>query len=391
MSGLWHVARHDLRLYLAERANIFFLLVMPLGFTLFFGIIGGGGGSSGVQVSLPVVDLDRSPLSQAFVQQLEGESFAVELHDHPDSLDAPPRWVQIPAGFQDSVLAGHQVAVQLNKSAGSNLSYDLAADIRVQEARARFVGNLVRWGEVGQPANDSPVALGRLMALVGEAPRITATSRHAGEGRPVPQGFGQSVPGMLAMFIVMTVLITGSEALTKEKEEGTLRRLAGTPLARWQVLGGKLLGLAFLGMVQAAILIGLVELLGSFGVLGMEPVYRAHLPGLFVLLLPYCAAVAAIGLLLGAVFRSNQQAESFAWLVGLVFAALGGCWWPLEIVPAWAQALGHVFPTAWAMDGLHSLLSFGRGPVAVLQPAAVLLLFTLGAATLGSRLLRYES
>lgn len=388
MSGLWHVARHDLRLYLAERANIFFLLVMPLGFTLFFGVLGSGGGGSDIRVSLPVVDLDRSPLSQAFVQQLEGESFAVELHDSPDSLDAPPRWVQIPAGFQDSVLAGQQVAVQLQKSSGSNLSYDLAADIRLQEARARFVGNLVRWGEVGQPGNDGPVALGRLMALVGEAPKITATRRFAGQGRPVPQGFGQSVPGMLAMFIVMTVLITGSEALTREKEEGTLRRLAGTPLGRWQILGGKLVGLVFLGLVQAAILIGLVELLGSFGVFGMEPVYRAHLPGLLLLLLPYCAAVAAIGLLLGALFRSNQQAESFAWLVGLVFAALGGCWWPLEVVPAWAQAVGHIFPTAWAMDGLHSLLSFGRGPASVLGPAAVLLLFAATATTLGSRWLR---
>lgn len=39
--------------------------------------------------------------------------------------------------------------------------------------------------------------------------------------------------------------------------------------------------------------------------------------------------------------------------------ALGGCWWPLEIVPGFVRSIGYAFPTAWATDALHQLISIG--------------------------------
>ena len=45
----------------------------------------------------------------------------------------------------------------------------------------------------------------------------------------------------------------------------------------------------------------------------------------------------------------------------MLMAALGGCRWPLEVVPENMQKLGHLFPSAWAMDILHRLISFGDG------------------------------
>ena len=65
------------------------------------------------------------------------------------------------------------------------------------------------------------------------------------------------------MFVVMTVLIGGSEALTREKTDGTLRRLATTPLSPRTILLGKALGLTFLGLVQGAVLIVATEVTGS--------------------------------------------------------------------------------------------------------------------------------
>ena len=45
----------------------------------------------------------------------------------------------------------------------------------------------------------------------------------------------------------------------------------------------------------------------------------------------------------------------------MVFSALGGCWWPLEIMPRTAQIIGWFFPTYWAMKALHGVVTFGRG------------------------------
>jgi ABC-2 type transport system permease protein len=199
---------------------------------------------------------------------------------------------------------------------------------------------------------------------------------------------GQSVPGMLAMFVVMTVLIGGSEAITKEKRLGTLRRLATTTLSRGQILGGKLGGLVLLGVVQAAILIVVTEVLGRTGVLGMDFVWGAGVLPLTPLLIAYAFCVGSIGLFISGLFRTAQQAESLSWLIGMVFAGLGGCWWPLEIVPRTLRTVGHFFPTAWAMDGLHEVITWGHGFAGVTTPTLVLLLYGALFAVLGARSMR---
>ena len=72
----------------------------------------------------------------------------------------------------------------------------------------------------------------------------------------------------------------------------------------------------------------------------------------------------------------------------MVMAALGGCWWPSEVVPRWLWRASHVFPTAWAMDAFHALISFGGGIEAVWLPALVLFGFGALFSLLGVRFLR---
>jgi ABC-type multidrug transport system permease subunit len=44
----------------------------------------------------------------------------------------------------------------------------------------------------------------------------------------------------------------------------------------------------------------------------------------------------------------------------MVLAALGGCWWPLEIVSDTLKKVALLIPTGWAMNTLHGLISFGQ-------------------------------
>ena len=394
MRALLHVALFDLRLQVVDRASIFFMFLMPMGFILFFGAVFRDRAPDQVRVSLPVVNADRGFLSDAFVDQLRGENFDIELHRQPlDSLELDTRYLAIGASFTDSVLAAVPTAMNFVKRASSNLSYDAAADLKLMQAQVRFVGNLVRWnpprewGQLGDAGLDA-AAKGRFLALVNESSNLTIQPRMAGHGRPVPSGMGQSIPGMLAMFVVMTVLIAGSEAITREKRDGTLRRLATTVLSRRQVILGKLIGLIWLGMAQALIVVVATEVFKRVGVVNSSFSWLPLLGPLFVLLLPYTYCIAGAGLLLSGLFRTTQQAESLAWLVGMAFAGLGGCWWPLEIVPVWLRTLGHFFPTAWAMDGLHGMISFGQGFSAVLLPAFVLILMGTLFTALGVRTVR---
>jgi ABC-2 type transport system permease protein len=75
-------------------------------------------------------------------------------------------------------------------------------------------------------------------------------------------------------------------------------------------------------------------------------------------------------------------------LASLLMAALGGCWWPLEIGPPALKIVALCTPTGWALQALHQLISFGSGFEAVLLPLAVLVAFGAAANLLAARFFR---
>lgn len=399
MRSLWHVAAHDLRQHLSERANIFFLFLMPLGFVFFFSLVNSGGGGGNVAVSLPVVDRDGDFLSEGFIAQLTAERFVSPVYTAAaaETTTFNARHVDIPAGFTARVLNAERTDLTLSATAGSNTDYDLAAGVRLHLAQVRFLGNLWRWssergdpplGPSLTPADVDDAARQRFLDLVAEPSRVTVAAENAGTGRPVPRGARQSIPGVLVMFVVMTVLIGGSESLTREKLQGTLRRLATTPLSARQVLLGKTLGLTLLGIVQSAVLLVATEVLGRLGLAGLDFLWAPFLLGVMPVLLAYCFCVAALGLLISGLLRTPQQAESLAWLFGLALSAVGGSWWPLEIMPDGMRVVGQMLPTGWAMTGLHNVITYGQGLAGAVVPTVMLLLIGGVFWLVGSRVMR---
>ena len=94
------------------------------------------------------------------------------------------------------------------------------------------------------------------------------------------------------------------------------------------------------------------------------------------------ACALALGLLIGIVARSEEQAVVISIVLMFVFSGMGGAWAPLEVTGATFQAIGHLTPVAWAMDGFENIVARGLGFHTVLMPSAVLtgyaaLFFTL--------------
>jgi ABC-2 type transport system permease protein len=111
------------------------------------------------------------------------------------------------------------------------------------------------------------------------------------------------------------------------------------------------------------------------------------------LLLPVVAAFTlcctGITFALAPLLHSERQAGVVAQILALTFAALGGAWWPLEVVPRYMQRLGHLSPVAWAMDAFRTLLFYGGGGVDILPQLAVLMAATLVLLGLGIWRFRY--
>ena len=199
----------------------------------------------------------------------------------------------------------------------------------------------------------------------------------------MPSGFAASAPAMLVMFMLINTVIYSAILLAQEKQTRCLARLASQPVDRFSLLTGKLLGRLGLAIAQSVILLIVGRLLYRV-YWGPSPV------GLLLLLVCLGLACASLGIMLGALLRTVEQASALGWILPLFLSAIGGCWWPLEIVPHWMQVAGHISPAAWAMGALHGLMSFGRGAEVVVVPSLVLLGYAAVFIAIGAKKLQVE-
>jgi ABC-2 type transport system permease protein len=177
------------------------------------------------------------------------------------------------------------------------------------------------------------------------------------------QGFSQSVPGIGSMYVMFTVL-GGMVLFQRDRQRWTLQRLGVFPLTRGQVLGGKILTYFILGMLQYGVVFGVGLAVGLD--FGPQPWLVVPAMAAFVL------CITAITFAIAPALRSEGQANVMTQLLALTFAALGGAWWPLEIVPEFMQRIGHLTPVAWAMDAFRQLLFYGGGLAAIAPELGVL-------------------
>jgi len=382
VSPLVHLALNDLRLTTRERASFVWMLILPIAMMWLFGNTGGGG-SGPPKVTLTVVDRDGGWLARAFVRELEGPN--VDLTEvvsaDLEKTGKKVRMLVLPEGFTAKVLAGEQQKLRLEKDKDADNDFSRAAEAHILRASARTLGRLVEMnasgtlGAGGTRAQEEFAELAKRPALV----RLDVVT--AGRGRPVPSGTAQSVPGILTMTVLMMTVIYGGVFLTIERKEGMLRRQLSLPISRRELLLGKLGGRVIMAGTQIVLLVIAGRFLFHVD-FGASPV------GLGLLLTSYAVCCAGLGTLCGAVFLTPEQASAIGWLTTMVMAAMGGCWWPSEVMPRWLWNASHVFPTAWAMDAFHALISFGRGLEAVWLPSAVLIAFGALFSAVASRYLK---
>jgi ABC-type multidrug transport system permease subunit len=118
--------------------------------------------------------------------------------------------------------------------------------------------------------------------------------------------------------------------------------------------------------------------------------WGAALPMVIVILIAWAAFNASLALVLGSLARSQPQAAGIGVLGTMILAALGGCWWPIEITPPWMQSLAAALPTGWAMDALHRLVHFGDTAASAAPHAAALGFGALVLGWIGARVFRYQ-
>jgi drug efflux transport system permease protein len=294
-------------------------------------------------VPMLVVDEDASSESRDLVSRFEASgNFAVvermsSSERIDEYLDSGRAWMvlKIPANYGDRVRSGEPTTVQV------------VAD--------------------GTDANSTNVALGYTGTLVSSFARELAAE--SGRGRPTPlvsadvrvwfnpqlESKDFMIPGIIALLLLVVTTNLSSMAIVRERELGTLEQLNVTPIARWELILGKMLPYAFIGLVDVL----LVVVVALFW-------FEVPLRGSFVLLLAMCLVylmtTLGLGLFVSTVSSTQQQAmmtASFFFLIPMVF--LSGFVFPIENMPAVVQPVTYLIPLRYFLVILRDIFLKGVG------------------------------
>jgi ABC-2 type transport system permease protein len=361
----------DLKHLLRRRETLLWTFIMPVIFFYFIGNVAGGYGRIDEADPIAVVKAaDSGFLADELEKRLELRHFRVVRQAEFF------RQLRIPDGFTASVLAGRPMQVEfIRHGSGINTDYD---QLRINRAVYALLGDLGAMSSRG--VTPSP---GAFADLAKQVRPVSLEVTSAGKRKIAPIGFEQAVPGVLVMFVLLVMFTVGGVTILVERRQGILLRLASSPMSRSMIVLAKWGARALLGFTQ--IMVAMIT-----GTILFKVHWGGHLGAIMLVLAAYSSLAALLGLLLGNFARSEGQVIGLGVVASNVMAALGGCWWPIEITPQWTQRIASVFPTGWAMDALHRLMSFGDSPAAVIPHIAAFVVAALIAASVLARKFRFQ-
>ncbi len=383
MRNALFIAWHDVRYQLRQSSTLVWVFVMPPIFFYFIGTVTGGfQGTMGGNAVTPIVVAAESPgfLQDQIDLRLRDNDFDPEWREEvlPDEEgNLPLRVLTFDDNFSNQVVAGEPVKASFDTRA-SSLSRDYEV-IRIQRSLYTALADIV----TADARTAGELSAASLLELNVETRVWQLDVAAAGKRQLIPSGFEQAIPGILVMFTLLVLLTSGSSMLVAERQQGLLRRLAYAPMSRTEVVAGKWGSRMVLATLQisSAVLIGTLLFNMQWG---------PDVPMIIIVLASWAAFCASAGLLLGSLARTEGQASGLGVLTANLLAALGGCWWPIEVTPAWMQGLQNFTPTGWTMDSLHRLISFELGAASAVPYVIILLTSSLAVGWLATKRFRYE-
>jgi ABC-2 type transport system permease protein len=187
------------------------------------------------------------------------------------------------------------------------------------------------------------------------------------------------VPGVLALAVMSSAMVSLGIATGYERRYGVLKRLGSTPLSRGGLLSAKTLNVLALEIVQAFVIV----LTGI--ALGWEA--TGGLVAAVALLLVGTVAFAGIGMLMAGTLRAEANLALANGLF-LVLLFLGGMAYPLAKLPDAVEAVAKLLPAAALSETVRAVLTPGRSfPVGEL---VVLLVWAVAAPLAAAHWFRWE-
>lgn len=378
MIRILDITLKDLMQLSRDAKTFMFLLIMPILFTFLFGYAFGGFSGGEEDSRLPVGYLSQDDhwitdslhdlLAGSEVIRMDENRFrsAAELEKLVADGDLAAAII-VPDGYGRAVLKDKTARLIVITDPGTSTWTTVEAELLTLTSR---LDGAVRTATIIEQLNVKGMpfdyAFEKSLTAWDEPPiAINETTSLAVKKTGNESALAHTAPGMMLQFAIAG-LLTAAQVIVAERKSRTLQRLLTTATRRVHIVLGHYLAIFLLIFTQFMILI-------TFAQLALKVDYlRVPAATLFV---AFSAAlcISALGLLIGILAKSEEQATIFSLVPMFVFAGLGGAWVPLEVTGPTFQVIGHLSPVAWGMDGFENIIARGLGFNSVLLPAAALI------------------
>ncbi len=351
------IAGANLRRFVRDRSNLFFVFVLPIGIVLLIGAQFSGDFS-------PVLGIagHGSEFGAALTDAVEaGEGVIVEIYADVDEMIGDVERGDIAAALVIPVGADEALAAAQPIELGFVSRPDgFGPQLQTVVADAVSSATLERSAVAFAVARGADPAAAAQVAAAAEVPALTVSTVTAGESlfEGVAGRFDIGASSQLVLFMFLTGL-TGSAALIQSRQLGVTTRMVGSPTSVGTIVVGEALGRFVIVLIQGVYIMAATFLL--FRVSWGDPLAAS------AVLLVFSAVGAGAAMLFGTVFRNDQQAAGVAVVAGIGLAALGGSMLPMELFSPTMETISRFTPHAWANEAFAEILR-RQGTVADIVP-----------------------
>lgn len=361
---LWALFVASGKMFVRNRAAVFFSLFLPLIIMLIFGVLNFEGST---EINLGIVDEADNDASAALIGRLDEYDYLVITEGDRDAemaaLEAGDRGhvLVIPEGWTPPAPGGESGLVAY--TASSDPSQAQVAQGLLQQA-------------VGQ-------ALFAPAGAEGEAPTgFAAPLRFASVAARDLGYIDFLVPGIVGMTIMQLGLFGVAFGFVQLKRTGALRRLFATPTSPGYFLSAQVLSRLVIGLVQVAILFGV----GLWFGLQMFGDYAT----LLVIVLIGSAIFLAVGFAIAGWAKNEDQAAPVANLVSLPMMFLSGVFFPREAMPDFLASVTQFMPLTYVNEALRAVVNEGAGLLSLGPQLLGMGVWALITFVLAVRMFRWE-
>ncbi len=189
------------------------------------------------------------------------------------------------------------------------------------------------------------------------------------------------VPGVIVNIIALVTIMLTSMSIVREKEIGTMEQLMVTPIRPFELIMGKLLPFAMVGVVQVVLVIAAALLVFSIPI-------RGSIPLLFCCTVLFLLSTLGVGLFISTISQTQQQAMMSSFFFFMPALLLSGFAFPIRNMPDPVQYLTYLNPLRYFMKIVRDLFLKGVGIESFWQEVVALAVF--GMAILGLSALRFQ-